>query len=120
MKTYTLTDKTWYRGQGSQYSYLNAGPGKPVCCLGNLLQQEGINVPEGAQDVVISLIDEGKTVTPELGRLATAPGAIDKDRRIFDVYRANDREIATDTERVALINEITEPFGFRFEFKPEI
>lgn len=111
-----------YRGQGSADSFLNAGPGEPVCCLGNLLQQEHIPTDLWSQEVLQAVGPAASTA--ELDALLAARDPMTGLSMVYRVYDANDRVYVndvpiSDAERVAKINAITEPFGFRFEFKED-
>lgn len=116
MKTYILTDKTWHRGRGSVDSYVKPPafePDAPRCCLGNVVQQEE-NWDEKCYN--------GRPDLPlELERLLLVgdPAAGTSDSKIYSIYSVNDAPGFSDTERVAKINALTEPFGFQFEFRQD-
>lgn len=116
MKTYTLTNENWYRGQGSDESYIVPPDGTgPRCCLGNVYQQEGIETEGGQKEVALC-----HQLPDELRALAVrGDNFIPSSSEIFDVYRLNDAVGSSDHERVAAINKITEPYGFRFEFRED-
>lgn len=111
MKTYILTDKTWFRGCTSEGSYIGRpdnSPG-PLCCLGNAVAQEGIVAPPATKT-----LGQVGDLPPHLHRLSTSVGSA------ASVYTANDElNHMTDQERVELINRRTQPFGFQFEFRAE-
>lgn len=114
MKTYVLTDEMWRRGQGGSGSYVYApDPNAPLCCLGNVLRQE--EVVSAAQTECISTLNHLKNLGVRLPLpLDRLPGLIRAQ-----VYRANDTKQppSDDARRVAEINALTEPYGFRFEFR---
>lgn len=115
MKTYKLTNATWYRGNGVQHSYLKNETGC-VCCLGNALAQEDALVNNKVK--TLSEVMRQPTIAHimELNEL-------DKNDQLpcTSVYQWNDminRDL-TDEARVEKINSLTRPFGFQFEFVPD-
>ena len=112
MKTYILTDKTWHRGQGSHDSYIKPpGAHAPRCCLGNVVQQEGwdVKVAPGRPVLPVSL-EQRLLPTTRYGT---------KESVVWAIYKANDEKGFSDAERVERINKLTEPHGFRFEFRQD-
>jgi hypothetical protein len=116
MKTYILTDETWHRGQGSLDSYVKPPSyiaDAPRCCLGNVVQQEegwDDKCSTGRPDLPASLEKLLLVGDPEIGTVKSS---------VYSIYQANDEPGLSDTERVAKINAIAEPFGFRFEFRQD-
>lgn len=121
MKVYKLKNSRWYRGKGTEWSFLKDGIG-PVCCLGNALEQEGMVIRSRTRTLgeLVSFpqnFDLPKHLQALESTYHQSPKPGNTVSEVSMVYDMNDIDtVMPDEERVDKINKLTEPFGFKFEY----
>lgn len=114
MRTVILRDKEWLRGRGSEVSGLWKQKLGLGCCIGHAVSQlapcdihelrsYGSYIPVGPQGYGVPPVEE-LTAARNCGDIA-------------EVYYINDAQELSDLERVALLNDVMNPHGIRFEFQ---
>ena len=119
--------RTWYRGQGSDSSYLLTFEGdenasnERLCCVGFVCRAMHYNdsLLRGVQ--TIAKIDGDDYCDPfPKDWLQQSPSDEDASSHetpeFFELYKINDDEIITDEEREAALIMQAHPLGIEFEF----